>query len=275
MSSIIAFPHTLGEEVTKGGHHVSFEIIGKEFDSDIFKMHLYVPSGVSMGDGANFGNIDLGVINAAVGPDGMIKRDEKGQTTNITELEGQAIGTALLGKLGLGDSLNAMAASNVKSGVALNNESTLAYEGSNIRQFDMQFLLVASNAKEAETMRIIEHTFRKYMYAKKEGLFALKYPPLFRIKFMVGKKVNKFMPFMYDSYLTGMTATYNNNGNMYHKDGSPTDVQINLSFQEQRQLTRGDLYHVTGDAGSPQEQSERPPTRTQQKFQYPNAKDGG
>jgi hypothetical protein len=270
MSSIIAFPHTLGEEVSKGGHHVSFEIIGKEFDSDIFKMHLFVPQGISMGDGANFGNIDLGVINAAVGPKGMLKKDEQGKNTNITELEGQAIGTALLGKLGLGDSLNAMQANNVKSGITLNNESTLTYEGSTIRQFDMQFLLVASSSKEAETMRIIEHTFRKYMYAKKEGLFALKYPPLFRIKFMVGKEVNKFMPFMYDSYLTGMTATYNNNGNMYHKDGSPTDVQINLSFQEQRQLTRDDLYHVPGKGGQ-----EKPPSAVQQNFKYPNAKDGG
>ena len=40
MSSIIAFPSTLAAEVTKGGHHVSFEIIGKEFDQDVFKIHL-------------------------------------------------------------------------------------------------------------------------------------------------------------------------------------------------------------------------------------------
>ena len=264
MSSILAFPHTLGEEVSKGGHHVSFEIIGKEFNSDVFKIHLYVPSGISLGDGANFGNIDLGTINAI---EGMMKKDEEGNRKMATDLEATAIGTALLNKMGIGDDLSVAAANQVKSGVALNNQSTLAYEGSSIRTFEMAFTLVSSNSKEAETMRIIEHTFRKYMYAKREGEFALKYPPLFRIKFMKGKEVNKFMPFIFDSYLTGMTTSYNNNGNMYHKDGSPTDVQIQLSFQEQRQLTRDDLYHVPGEG-----EAERPPAKVQQKFDYPKAK---
>ena len=261
MSSILAFPHTLGEEVSKGGHHVSFEIIGKEFNSDVFKIHLYVPSGFSLGDGANFGNIDLGTIRAAE----KLFRNKTEQ--EVTDLEATAIGTALLNKLGVGDDLSLAAANQVKAGVALNNQTTLTYEGSNIRTFDMQFLLVSSNSKEAETMRIIEHTFRKYMYAKTEGTFALKYPPLFRIKFMKGKEVNKFMPFIFDSYLTGMTTSYNNNGNMYHKDGSPTDVQIQLSFQEQRQLTRDDLYHVPKDG-----EAERPPAKVQQRFDYPKAK---
>ena len=259
MSSIIAFPHTLGEEVTKGGHHVSFEIIGKEFDSDVFKIHLYVPSGISLGDGANFGNIDLGTINAI-----QKSADKKNEAT---DLEAIAIGAALMQKMGVGDDLNAAAATTVKAGVALNNQSTLTYEGASIRTFELNFNLVASNSKEAETIRIIEHTFRKYMYAKREGEFALKYPPLFRIKFMKGKKVNEYMPFIFDSYLTGMNASYNNNANMFHKDGAPTDLTIGLSFQEQRQLTRDDLYHVPGEGGA-----ERPPAKVQQKFDYPKSK---
>lgn len=259
MSSIIAFPHTLGEEVTKGGHHVSFEIIGKEFDSDVFKIHLFIPSGISLGDGANFGNIDLGTINAI-----QNSTDKKNEAT---DLEAIAIGAALMQKMGVGDDLNAAAATTVKAGVALNNQSTLTYEGASIRTFELSFNLVASNSKEAETIRIIEHTFRKYMYAKREGEFALKYPPLFRIKFMKGKKVNEYMPFIFDSYLTGLTASYNNNANMFHKDGAPTDLTLALSFQEQRQLTRDDLYHVPGEGGA-----ERPPSNVQQKFDYPKSK---
>jgi hypothetical protein len=259
MSSIIAFPHTLGQEVSKGGHHVSFEIIGKEFDSDVFKIHLFIPSGISLGDGANFGNIDLGTINAI-----QNSTDKKNEAT---DLEAIAIGAALMQKMGVGDDLNAAAATTVKAGVALNNQSTLTYEGASIRTFELSFNLVASNSKEAETIRVIEHTFRKYMYAKREGEFALKYPPLFRIKFMKGKKVNEYMPFIFDSYLTGLTASYNNNANMFHKDGAPTDLTLALSFQEQRQLTRDDLYHVPGEGGA-----ERPPSNVQQKFDYPKSK---
>jgi len=270
MSSIIAFPHSLGEDVSKGGHHVSFEIIGQGFDPDIFKIHLYIPQGFALGDGANYGNVDLGMIGAA---ESLIKKDEKGKRTGELDMSGaeaKAIGTALLDKLGLGSDLgnSKLMSDQIKSGVALRNESTLTFEGASVRTFELSFTLVASSAKEAETIRVIEHTFRKYMYAKKEGTFAVKYPPLFRIKFMKGKEVNEFLPFLYDSYLTGLNTSYNNNANMFHKDGSPTDVNIQLSFQEQRQLTRDDLYHVPGKGGQ-----EKPPGHVQQKFSYPAAKE--
>lgn len=255
MSSILAFPSTLGESVTKGGNHVSFEIIGKDSAIDVNKIHLYIPTGFALGDGANFGSIDLGVINAAKD---MIDKDDKGKNSNVGELEATAIGSALLNKMGIGGDLNAAGAAAVKAGVAINPQTTLTYEGSNIRQFELSFQLVASSAKEAETIRTIEHTFRKYMYAKREGDFALKYPPLFRVKFMKGKKVNKFLPFLIDSYLTSMNTTYNSDGNMYHKDGAPTDVTISLSFQEQKQLTRDDLYE---DGSS-----------LNQRFDYPESK---
>ncbi len=255
MSSIIAFPSTLGESVTKGGNHVSFEIIGSEFNTDVFKIHLFIPSGFALGDGANFGSIDLGIINAA---QNVLSKEGDAIEGNVTENEAVAIGAALLNKMGVGSELNAAGAAATKAGVAINPQTTLTYEGANIRQFEMSFQLVASSAKEAEMIRVIEHTFRKYMYAKKEGDFALKYPPLFRVKFMKGKKLNKFLPFLFDSYLTSMNATYNSDGNMYHKDGAPTDVTISLSFQEQKQLTRDDLYE---DGSS-----------LNQRFDYPESK---
>lgn len=264
MSSILAFPATLGESVSKGGDHVSFEIIGKEFNVDIRKIHLFVPPGIAMGDGANFGNINLGTINAVKG---MTADDVTGgvaNRTDVTNNEALAIGNAILQKLGVSDDVSAGAATLEKRGVALNNQTTLTYEGANIRTFDLSFQLVASSSKEAETIRIIEHSFRKYMYAEREGNFALKYPPLFRIKFMKGKEPNKFMPRIFDSYLVGMNTTYNSNGNMYHTDGSPTDITIGLSFQEQRQLTRGDLYVDESDYVGPDTAS--------QKFQYPESK---
>ncbi len=269
MSSIIAFPETLASEIDKGGDHVSFEIIGKGFDTDVFKIHLYVPAGISTGDGANFGNVNLGVIegmgekiaagaNAAANSSGALDTavNTLGAVVNTTKLEGIGITSAILQKMGVAD--DSAKALGLKAGVAFNNRTALTYEGSNIRQFQLSFQLVASSRPEAETIRKIEHTFRKYMYAKREGTFALTYPALFRIKFMKGKNLNEYMPFIFDSYLTGMTASYNNNANMFHDDGAPTDINIQLSFQEQRQLTRDDLYNDENGA--------------QQSFSYPKSK---
>jgi hypothetical protein len=241
---ILTFPKTLAADVTQGGAHVSFEIIGKGVEVSAHKIHLYIPQGFALGDGANFGNIDLGVINAI---QKNMAAGESGKSADVQDAEALAIGKAVIDKLGVDDSINAAAKTLEQKGIALNNQATLTFEGSTIRTFDLAFTMVANSAREARMIREIEHTFRKFMYAKKEGDFALRYPALFRIKFMKGKAVNPYMPKLFDSYLTGMNATYNNNGNMFHKDGAPTDLTISLSFQEQRQLTRDDLYREGKD----------------------------
>ena len=44
------------------------------------------------------------------------------------------------------------------------------------------------------------------------------------------------------SYLQGCTATYNASGNVFHPDGAPTEIDIALTFNEAKALTREDLY---------------------------------
>ena len=64
MSSIIAFPDSLRSSIKKNsGNHLSFEIKDGMDPKQNTKIHLYIPSGFSLGDGANFSNVDLGVIS--------------------------------------------------------------------------------------------------------------------------------------------------------------------------------------------------------------------
>ena len=260
MSSIIQFPHTLRADVDTGGHHVSIEIIGKGLNQEVHKVHLYVPQGFSLADSGSYGSIDLGTINAV---ERLVTKEGSGKgTEEAQDLEATAIGASILKSI-TGDSSGAVGASMQKAGVATNNQTTAVFEGMGIRNYQMAFNLVASSADESKTISILEHTFRKYMYPRvlPDG-FALEYPPIFRIKFMTGKKQNKSMPLLFDSYLTGLTTSYNNNANMFHKDGSPTDVTIGLEFQEQRQLSREDLYDLEDVA----------PNEIVQRINYPKDK---
>ena len=50
------------------------------------------------------------------------------------------------------------------------------------------------------------------------------------------------MPKILTSYLTNLTTTYNSTTNAYHDDGQPVEIDMSLTFQETRALTRGDLY---------------------------------
>lgn len=257
MANTIAFPSTLRADIDNGvANHVSFQIIGEELDEDIFKIHMYIPQSFSLGDTANFGTIDLGVINATKN---LI--DNSKEETNEADAEDIAIGAAVMGQLGLSGS--ALDAAMQEQGVAINNQQTMTFEGSAIRTFSFSFVMIAESAQEARVAKTIEHTFRKYMYAKKQGEteFALKYPPVFRIKFLTGDEINKNMPRLFDSYLTGLTASYNTQGgNMFHADGSPSDIQLELSFQEQRQLTRSDLYDIEDVNPGEIEQNFTPPS---------------
>ena len=50
------------------------------------------------------------------------------------------------------------------------------------------------------------------------------------------------MPKIMDTYLVNCTTTYNSTTNAFHEDGQPVEVDMSLTFQETRPLTRHDLY---------------------------------
>ena len=257
MANTLAFPSTLRADIDKGvADHVSFQIIGSGLDEDIFKIHMYIPQGFQLGDSANFGTIDLGVLKAT--KDLITNSKEE---TNESDTEAIAIGAAVMKQLNLDVGGSADMAMQ-QAGAAINQGQELTFEGAAIRTFNFTFIMIAESAEEARLAKIIEHTFRKYMYAKKEK-YSIKYPPLFRIKFLHGDEINRNLPMLFDSYLTGLTASYNTQGgNMFHADGTPTDIQLDLSFQEHKQLTRGDLYDIENVV----------PGQIQQTFEYPDVK---
>ena len=74
----------------------------------------------------------------------------------------------------------------------------------------------------------------------------LKYPPTFTIKFFNGSgKENKFIPAIFESYLTGMSAVYNGSTNIFHSDGSPLESDVQLTFQEIKALTREEIVALS------------------------------
>ena len=80
------------------------------------------------------------------------------------------------------------------------------------------------------------------MYPEKSGAVSLRYPAKFTIDFYNGEKKNKYMPKIMDTYLVNCTTTYNSTTNAFHEDGQPVEVDMSLTFQETRPLTRHDLY---------------------------------
>jgi hypothetical protein len=238
--SIYCFPESLRASSDYGTSFVSFNFIKRALPENA-TVFLYLPPGFSLSDTASYGSVDLGVI----GGRGVGFDSESGKNTGLTEGERKDIATFGLAKAADNFGAEALfAKEKIQQGIALNPNTTLQFNNINVREFSFSFKLVAESQAEAEQALLIENLFRAAAYPElktNKGLF-LEYPPTFDIKFHYGAGENKFMPVILESYLTGVQVTYNAGTNMYHADGSPTEIDLTLNFSETQAITREKLY---------------------------------
>jgi len=232
MTKLYVYPETLREKADsiRGYPHVSFEMVQRAMP-EATKIHLYVPSGFTVPDGANYGTIDLNTLGNSVAEN------------NATNEEDRALvmGGAALQAAGLEALTPAAQKEAIKKGIALNPNTAVQFDTVNLRTFDFTFKMVSESAKEAQQIYLIENLFRKALYPTRQGAL-LKYPPTFKIEFLHGDQINGFMPRIMESYLVSLSTVYNASSNMYHADGSPSEVDISMTFQETELVTREKLY---------------------------------
>lgn len=241
MTKLYVYPENLRSKADsfKGYPHVSFEMLQRALPENI-KVHLYVPQGFSVPDAASYGSIDLGLVG---------NNDQEQSATDLEDLGIVKAGAFLeaVGAEGLAPGAQKKA---IEAGVALNPNTTLQFDNIQLRSFSFEFKMVSESAEEAQQIFLIENLFRKALYPTRQGAL-LKYPPTFKIQFLHGDQVNSFMPTIMESFLVNLSTTYNAGSNMYHADGSPSEVDISMTFQETTIVTREKLYGTQQGIASP------------------------
>ena len=242
MTKLYVYPENLRSKVdeSKGYQHVAFEFVQRNNPQPSSKVHLYLPPGFSVPDSAAYGSLDLGVLGSRVQSE-----------AELTEGEKDDLAVFGLGKFAANFGAEAVfTKEKIDEGVALNPNTVLQFDNVAVRSFNFTFKLVSESAEEAREALNIENLFRKALYPElksNRGLF-LNYPDTFIIKFYHGDKVNQFMPQIQESYLQNMTTTYNAGSNIYHNDGSPTEVDLSLTFTETKALTREKLFQASPES---------------------------
>ena len=237
----LVFPESLRAKADSGTAHVRFSYM--DGDNIGGSCHLFVPLGFSVPDAASYTSIELGAvggIESGAGGDGigsMTEADVKGLAAQAGALVGAQLGSSGLGGMAGG-------LSNLRKGLAANPYTETQYTGSGIRSFGFTFKLVSESSKEADTALEIENFFRDNMYPERAGAFTLKYPNRFKIEFFNGGDKNKYMPHINECYLLSLQTTYNSTTNAFHDKGQPVEIDIALTFQEVKALTREELYEV-------------------------------
>ena len=225
---------------------------------------LQMPQALAVGDSLAYGSMNLGQIGKA-GQEALNKIQNG--DLNLKSIGEAAVSTAegVAGQVrGIGNNTVRAAAlaqiankaGLVPSGIitaaaeaamynqrsVLNPNQVTTFNGSNTRSFTFNFKLVGTTAAENVTIRDMVDGFRLNAYPAGNDI-VLEYPSEFTITFLKEGRggVNDYISPIFNCFLMSISTTYNSTANSFYEDGAPLEVDISLSFQETKALTRDDL----------------------------------
>jgi len=232
------------------------------------KVELYLPIAFTVSDNFQYEQSNLGMAGGAVtnalqqGGDlpGSLWGGIKAGASGILDFMKIFAGTEAATRLAAIKAMEYGPASirdavSVAGRITVNPNLRTRFSGTNIREFNFQFKLIAKSQKESVEIKNIVKFFRFHSYPDgvppgNDFSIALNYPNLFKIRLQSGSRgafKNIGTPIKY-SYLRSITAIYNPTSPVLHADGAPTEVDLNLSFMEYKPLRRRDILLEDKDA---------------------------
>jgi len=222
---------------------------------------LPLPPNLSTTYGVNYTSTEFGVVGGAIGSlaadvgvrgVGSIVEDAiKGGLTSIADAINDPVGSArelgqsvgsLAARLALESDIPGAVPIASAAGVALNPYQAVVFQSPNFRQHQFQYTLFAKNEQESESIKGIIRRMKSAMLPNFVGTGGgfFSYPYIFDIGFVgAGDFLFKIAP----SALTDFTVDYHGDGtpSYFGTSRAPTNVKINMTFQELTILTQRDV----------------------------------
>ena len=219
---------------------------------------LYMPEDISTGFRSNwtgkaYGNFATNALKTAGGEtlkdklDGAKKTLKDSVKTFIPVKSAEAL-RKVLQKIG-GDQLSNDDIFGGISGAILNPNVELMYGGTDLRNFTLNFKLVARQEEESVVIKRICNQFKRAMLPKldpgnvfgatSEGSYAgfIGVPDLVRVAFMHGGHEHDALPRFKMCAITQVDVNYTPDGTYAtYYDGNPVAVQLSISFQETKMV---------------------------------------
>jgi len=213
---------------------------------------LYLPAALSISDGVEFENIDLGRTGAA-GAQALQSGSQPLEALGKAVTEGVS-GFADLFKGSLNSDLARVSAigaagaiSDTAGGAArsafqvtTNPNTRSLFKSVNLRNFSFNFNMIPTSQQEQKAMSDIIAFFRHELYPETisfQGIpVGYKFPNQFDIQVRYKNKqiATKFLP----CYLTSFSATYNPSNMSFMRDGGFNQIDIQMSFTEATTLDK-------------------------------------
>lgn len=240
-------------------------------------IRLYLPVSFVTGDTLTYENADLGLLGAGV--ESLSRSGTASITTAIAQQMEMGV-EGLQNLFGIGGSGNTASAAgarfltrntlakssksrlmpeSVKNAIGLvarvtvNPNTRSLFRGVAIRTFTFDFKFIPKSREEAAEVTKIVKMFRTHAYPGTDQLTlnsqdsgidgVFTFPDMFEIVMQyddgyvqetIGTKIKK-------CYLTSIRTTYNSSSMAYHQDGQPVEIDLSLTFTEEKALSRKDI----------------------------------
>lgn len=227
-----------------------------------YRINLYMPRNIQINDGVNYSPVDLNIMGA--GLEAGIKRggditgaviaaafqggasiiDMINKISSGTNVSADVANIALLRSLRSVGADGARGAVRSATGVSLNPNVRSLLSGVNLRDFSFTFDFIPESEAESKTVQQIIDTFRTELYPESiEGTiddtkisFGYRFPRMYIIKFYYGE--NEIPIDIKPVNLKNMATTYNSANFGWHKGGHASEIQMTLTFGEDRTLDK-------------------------------------
>ena len=196
---------------------------------------LYVDGPPTVKYSMNYANKELGTLLGVLSGSVI---DGAGFGAGSVEA-GAAMGASLAklpGAFGVADIASALSAS---TGTALNPFKETVFESVDFRSFAFKYKFYPKNKRESDDVHKIIETFKFHMHPEmSDGKMFFIYPSEFNISYYFGNNENGYFHRFATCVLENMDVSYGGEQFSSFRDGSPTEINISLTFRELEILTK-------------------------------------
>ena len=195
---------------------------------------LYVEGPPTVKYSMNYANKELGTLLGVLSGSAGVMSSLSGAGE-----AGAAMGASLAklpGAFGAADVASAMSAS---TGTALNPFKETVFESVDFRSFAFKYKFFPKNEAESKAVYDIINTFKFHMHPEMSaGKLFFIYPSEFNITYYFGDAENGYFHKFATCALESMDVSYGGEQFSSFRDGSPTEINMSLTFRELEILTK-------------------------------------
>lgn len=231
-----------------------YEIAGQKCD-------LHLPVAYMVNDGFDYSTASLGLGGAALAgaansgaslASGVFDSLKEG-AQSVFDLFGSGAVSRVAAVRGsqslpIGDGLKS--AVSITARATMNPNLRTQFNGPSIREFNFVFKFIPKSPEESVMVKNIVKFFRFHSYPDEIAPnIAYDYPNMFKIRLLseVGGTFKNIGTPIKLCYCKTVSTSYNSTSPVLHRDGSPTEIDMNLTFTEYKPLNRDDVRNEDND----------------------------